>query len=633
MAVRARADNLALDHPGTDAAAIDFQELWEHRDDLRTVCRRLVGEDGRADDVVQETFLRALTNAKRLDRRISFAPWLATVARRRSIDALRAEARVRPMAAPPDRAGDTGDDPLEEVLRQERFERVRSALAELSVRERQLLLRQVTHGMSLADLAEEEATSIASVRSVLSRARTKLRTSLERGGPLGAAPVPGLVAAVKRRLHRWAVRLEGGAPLFVGAGAQFGDAVMAAVVAVVLLLAGSAPSAEPSQLVAALGDRAQATERHARQDDGDKAAEHGPKKSTTTTTSTSTTAPPSAWSPFDASPSDVVAVPGIPDSRAGQPDDAIIDGFAVGGDGDTVLAWGAANGAAWIYRSQDSGHSWTRLRSVNYLGGTLLVPPTYPTKPTIFEVRADFFLQRSNDGGGEFIPAVTASRGAATLLPATGPDVPDVLLTTPQLLRYRTAEGASTPVGVGPSTSTLSSLAVMPDYPTNPVALIGSSASSTVLVGKRTGVVHRCTAVECSQAVLTGSDWAPLLHASSAVPGLVLAHAPGSLHRSTDGGVTFSQVTLPAGVRINQVTEDSGGELLLASLGTSSTGAGLYRSSDDGQTWTAMSTGTALDQGALSVIRLATGRIIASVGFGTGLFCSDDGSTWAPRCS
>jgi RNA polymerase sigma-70 factor (ECF subfamily) len=641
MAVRARPDNLALDHPATVepvAAPLRFEELWEHRDDLQAMCRRMVGDDGLADDVVQETFLRALTRAQDLDRRVSFAPWLATVARRRSIDQLRADARARPVATVPERAGLPADEPLEQILQQERIDRVRAALAELSTRERQLLLRQIAHGLSLAELAAEEATSIASVRSVLSRARNKLRLALERGGPLGAAPAAGLLAAVKRRLHRWAVRLEGTSPMLAGAGAQFGDAVVAAVVAVVLFLSGGTPSAEPpsTQLVSAL-----AADSHGADGARPRGGEPGPTKATgtvatttttsTTSTPTTTTVPSSAWSPLDDPPGGD-DVPWIPDEGSAQPEGAAIQSFALAPDGETVFAAATSTtGTTWpIYRSDDGGETWQKFDAKGYFGGNLLV-----SSSVLFAVTPGSFpLMRSDDGGETFQP-VAPARGTATLLPQSpGDQHAKVLFATPQLFVYDSGSRASTPVGVGPGSVVPSSVAVPLDYATNPVVLVGASRTSMQNVRDTTSVVHRCTSTSCTEAVLSGAATEPKLYVPRHISGLVLAAAGTKLFRSTDDGATFSEATLPTGVRANYLADGDAGELLLASIGMGGTGGGLYRSTDDGETWSKLETGSALDTGARSVVRTASGRLIAGAYPVPGLLCSDDdGASWAPRCS
>ena len=68
----------------SETPAALMQELYEeHASALWVFCLRLTGQDrGRAEDVVQETFLRAWRNSHVLDRSpASLRAWLYTVAR------------------------------------------------------------------------------------------------------------------------------------------------------------------------------------------------------------------------------------------------------------------------------------------------------------------------------------------------------------------------------------------------------------------------------------------------------------------------------------------------------------------------------------------------------------------------
>lgn len=644
MAVRARADNLALDHPAdeADTSTAEFQALWEHRDDVRAACRHLVGEDGTADDVVQETFLRWLTNAKRLDRRMSFAPWLATVARRRSIDELRTEARVRLVAVPPERAGTPSEDPLEQVLQQERFHRVRAALAELSVRERQLLLRQTAHGLSLAELAAEEATSIASVRSVLARARTKLRASLERGGPLGAAPAPGVVAAVKRRLHRWAARLEGSTPMLAGTGAQFGDVVMAAIAALALLLSGTPGPGAVTDVLAISAEgppdssasSSRAGDRHT-SSPASAASDEAISKSDTKQKEEKEVPPPppGGWLPPG------VDLPGFSDG-AQQPDDAHAMTVAASDDGRTVIVTGPtsaehrsdAGGRVAMYRSDDGGHTWRRLRAGGYTAGRIMVPPGFAGHGTMFVV-TDTTLLRSIDGGDNFEP-MSASRGVAVPSPRYATDR-QVFVAPAGLAVYDDSVLATIPLTAAPTSTSplLGGLALSPEHPSDPTILVGV----TMPMGNKTSqaLVQRCTPTKCDVPVaLPDGRFAPRLLRSVSVPGLTVAWTADRLYRSLDGGITFTALPVPAGVDILQVADGRKGELLLARSNTGrSTDSGLLRSGDGGLTWAPLGVDTPLQQGARSVVHLGGGRIVAGLSPGAGLLCSwDNGVSWAPRC-
>lgn len=53
----------------------------------------VIGDAGLAEDIAQESFLAAIRNLDRFDRRRPFAPWLARIAANRAIDASRARSR------------------------------------------------------------------------------------------------------------------------------------------------------------------------------------------------------------------------------------------------------------------------------------------------------------------------------------------------------------------------------------------------------------------------------------------------------------------------------------------------------------------------------------------------------------
>src|SRR5688572_22890041 len=84
-----------------------MRALQDHSGMLYTVVARFVGRGADAEDLVQETLLRALTHPPAED--IPLAPWLVQVARHLSIDHLRRHGRlvlrqVEAGAAPPDDA-------------------------------------------------------------------------------------------------------------------------------------------------------------------------------------------------------------------------------------------------------------------------------------------------------------------------------------------------------------------------------------------------------------------------------------------------------------------------------------------------------------------------------------------------
>jgi RNA polymerase sigma-70 factor (ECF subfamily) len=131
-----------------------------------------------ADDLTQETYLRALPSLARFEARSSARSWLLSIARRVVVDQVRA-AQVRP------RHADTADWQLAAERAQPvggpGFD-VRIALenlvASLEPERREAFLLTQTIGLSYADAAEVCGCPVGTIRSRVSRARDDLVTLL-----------------------------------------------------------------------------------------------------------------------------------------------------------------------------------------------------------------------------------------------------------------------------------------------------------------------------------------------------------------------------------------------------------------------------------------------------------------------
>src|SRR6202050_1967073 len=150
--------------PGdTDAA---LRELYaQHARALHSYVERFCPDRASADDIVQETFIRAWRHLQQLsadDRPIR--PWLFRVARNLLIDADRA-ARVRPMAGQAQPAEEAGTDSgLDQVLDRQL---VSAALEHLSPAHRTVLVETFYHGDSLATVAHQLGIPHGTARSRL----------------------------------------------------------------------------------------------------------------------------------------------------------------------------------------------------------------------------------------------------------------------------------------------------------------------------------------------------------------------------------------------------------------------------------------------------------------------------------
>jgi RNA polymerase sigma-70 factor, ECF subfamily len=158
-----------------DADAAIRQLYRRHAEALHVYVERFCSDRASADDVVQETFIRAWRHLPRLsadDRPIR--PWLFRVARNLLIDADRA-ARARPVVqALQDEDADT-DSALDQVLDREL---VSVALQHLSPAHRTVLVETFYNGGSLVAVARELGIPHGTARSRMHYALQALRQQL-----------------------------------------------------------------------------------------------------------------------------------------------------------------------------------------------------------------------------------------------------------------------------------------------------------------------------------------------------------------------------------------------------------------------------------------------------------------------
>jgi RNA polymerase sigma-70 factor (ECF subfamily) len=162
--------------PGDPDAAVR-QLYCHHADALYAYVDRFCTDHASADDIVQETFIRAWRHLPKLsadDRPIR--PWLFRVARNLLIDAERA-ARSRPVVsqAPPDEDGQT-DCALDQVLDREL---VTAALQHLSPAHQAVLVETFYNGGSLLGVARQLGIPHGTARSRLHYALQALRQQFD----------------------------------------------------------------------------------------------------------------------------------------------------------------------------------------------------------------------------------------------------------------------------------------------------------------------------------------------------------------------------------------------------------------------------------------------------------------------
>ena len=149
---------------------------------------RIVRRHDLADDVTQETFLRAHKALASYDRERPFGPWVCRIAANLAINHVRSpEAREEELAegALDGRPAPAGDSPLQSILETEAREVLAEAVGRLPAEQRAVFVLRAFEDQSYAEIAESLGLSVGTVMSRLSRAREKLRASL--AGYLGPA--------------------------------------------------------------------------------------------------------------------------------------------------------------------------------------------------------------------------------------------------------------------------------------------------------------------------------------------------------------------------------------------------------------------------------------------------------------
>ncbi|MGA4544300.1 sigma-70 family RNA polymerase sigma factor [Uniformispora flossi] len=150
---------------------------------LLSFCLKQTGGDRQwAEDVVQETFVRAWRNADRIDsdeEDRSTMPWLATVARPIVIDDRRARS-ARPQEVNPEPLEYVpADDQVEPLLRSMV---VADALQSLSEAHREVLVETVLRDRSVNQAAEALGIPVGTVKSRVYYAVRALKLALEERG-------------------------------------------------------------------------------------------------------------------------------------------------------------------------------------------------------------------------------------------------------------------------------------------------------------------------------------------------------------------------------------------------------------------------------------------------------------------
>jgi RNA polymerase sigma-70 factor (ECF subfamily) len=150
---------------------------------IYALCRRLTGAHQSADDLAQETFIKAYFALERFDPAWPLYPWLRRIALNTGLNYLKVRGRERPIedgsfgdrrtpqAAP-------ADDPQAELERVEFQARLDRAVQSLAPEQKSVFVLRFHEGMSYEEIGRALDLPLGTVMSRLNRARQRLKDLL-----------------------------------------------------------------------------------------------------------------------------------------------------------------------------------------------------------------------------------------------------------------------------------------------------------------------------------------------------------------------------------------------------------------------------------------------------------------------
>jgi RNA polymerase sigma-70 factor (ECF subfamily) len=163
-----------------------FGELVRrYQSSVFNVCFRLLGERRSAEDLAQETFIRAYQRLDTFDQKREFGPWIRRVSANLCYNHLQKK-RVDQVTLRDEidsAAFQSNDGPEATVSANERAEQIRTALASLPDHYRLVLELRHFQGMNYDEIAQALGLPLNTIKSHLFRARKQLAKILNENRP------------------------------------------------------------------------------------------------------------------------------------------------------------------------------------------------------------------------------------------------------------------------------------------------------------------------------------------------------------------------------------------------------------------------------------------------------------------
>lgn len=153
-----------------------------YRRDVYRIARRMTGNHDDADDVAQETFLRAYRSLARFRGDATLRTWLFRIALNLTINLGRSKSQRRPEKKDLERMADPtaprGQDGELRLIVDERGRQVRAAVGRLAPRQRQVVILRIYEEMKFTEIATLLESPVGTVKANFFHAMNNLRKTL-----------------------------------------------------------------------------------------------------------------------------------------------------------------------------------------------------------------------------------------------------------------------------------------------------------------------------------------------------------------------------------------------------------------------------------------------------------------------
>ncbi|MGK9167274.1 sigma-70 family RNA polymerase sigma factor [Inquilinus limosus] len=178
----------------------------ELRPELHRYCARLMGSVIDGEDVVQDTFARAVVALDELQEAPALRAWLFRIAHNRALDLLRSRAirAAEPIEAAYEVADPESLDPVEVLMRREAVDTAVSRFVELPAVQRSVVILKDVLDQSLDEIAAMLDLTVDAVKAHLARGRARLKVINAKAPaqPAPRRPSPGVARYVALFNHR-----------------------------------------------------------------------------------------------------------------------------------------------------------------------------------------------------------------------------------------------------------------------------------------------------------------------------------------------------------------------------------------------------------------------------------------------